>query len=94
MIEYAIAAVMTMSRRTNRALRLARFSDGEVGMREEKVSHIGGSGGRCARRYCPRKINHRSSALNPMMATAMTQETTEVSREFANSPILARLPVN
>ncbi len=44
--------------------------------------------------YEGRRISQSSSALKKRMAAAMTQATTAVRRELANSPILARSPVN
>src|ERR1700704_2875484 len=41
-----------------------------------------------------RRMSQTSSALKKRMAAATTQATTVVTREFTNSPILERLPVN
>lgn len=44
--------------------------------------------------YRPRKMSQRSSALKKRMAAATIQAMAAVRRELANSPILARSPVN
>src|SRR6266568_6785658 len=44
--------------------------------------------------YLERKMSQTSSALKNRMAAATAQPTTTVKREFTNSPIWTRSPVN
>src|SRR6266446_743525 len=86
------------AKRILRALRLG-CARGDIAAR--KFSHNGedneskpngGYSALCS--YLERRMSHTSSALKNRMAAATVQATTTVKREFTNSPILVRSPVN
>src|ERR1700730_13794167 len=91
---------MTTRRRAKSALRVAGLGCADVGMPARKSSHIARGGGSRNRElpgsqsYSERKVSQRYSKLRKRMAAATTQAMADVAREFANSPILRRFPVN